>query len=191
LVFRKKGSEEVDFDIEDVENYRGEPDLKYSQELLVMEQYRRCLKSGSQEMKKGSEEVKRDRIGNVMVVKINSDTRKEFGECVNTLKNLMIGDITADKISKVNIPNLYKELEELKEKYINLEEEDWKKIPEHIKRPGSPWADRWDHLPGTLNLEHYYGEKYLQGSVEVYRRILEEIGLLLYRMGYFRAERIT
>jgi len=180
--------EDEDFEIEDVESYRGEPEKKYSHELLVMEQYRRCLKSGSQEMRKGWEERKTDKTGMAISIKIHPDTRKEFAECVITLKNLLVGNIVADEDAEKEIKKLLEELDALLKKYVDLEEREWQKIPLAMKHPGSKWLNRWEHLIGTLNFDYVYGEKYLQESVGVYRRILEAMGLLLHRMGYFKAE---
>jgi len=178
-----------EFDIDDIDTYRGEPDLKYSHELIVMEQLRRCLKAGSQEMKKGWEERKSDRMGGIISIKTHPDTRKEFGECVNSLKNVMKGHIDPDpNNAKGNIEKLYGELDKLKEHLIEEEEKAWGEIPDNVKRYGSNWMDRWDHINGTLNYDHIYGEKYLQESVAVYRRILEAIIALLHAMGYFKAD---
>ncbi len=194
MVFKKKkkqiSNQEENFDIEDIENWRGEPDLKFSYELLIMEQYRRTSKAGSQEMKKGWEERKESQTGSTVSIKVHPDTRKEFGECMNTLKNMMIGNIVADSKAKGNIKGLYDELLKLKGKYIEMEEKAWQEVPEHVRRYGSKWVDRWEHIKDTLNYDHIFGEYYLQESVEVYRRILEEITLLLHRMGYFKGEKI-
>lgn len=186
---RQRLEEDDDFEFEDADLYRGEPDLKYSHELLVMEQIRRCLKAGSQEMKKGWEERKVDRMGNTMTIKTHPDTRKEYAECVDSLVDIMMGFIIPDPIhAKEDIEKLYQELKRVESYYINLEQESWNKIPNNIKKYGSNWADRWDHIDGTLNYDHIYGEKYLQQSISIYRKIFQSIMSLLHRMGYFKAE---
>ena len=138
--FKKKFSSEDNLDIvdiEDPENYRGGVELKFSHEMLVMEQYRRIQKSLSQEMKKGYEETKQDRTGNILSVKHYPDTRKEAGESIETLKNIMIGDVKADKITKESMPELFNELKELEKKYVKLEQDAWDSIPPHYKKPNS------------------------------------------------------
>jgi len=177
------------FEIEDEEMYLPEPEMKYSHELLVMEQLRSTLKSLSQEMKKGFEERKLNQVGGLISIKVTPDTRKEAAERVKTLKNIMVGYIEDDKDAHTKIKDLFKQLEDLEDKYIKLEEEAWKKIPEHIKHPNSNWSDRWDHIVGTLNFDHYFGEKYLQESIIIYREILEEIIVLLHNMEYFKASK--
>jgi hypothetical protein len=190
MVYKKKKREIFDPDsieIEDPENYMGEPDLKYSQELLVMEQVRRYSKAASQEMKKGWEERKIDKFGMASSIKTHPDTRKELAACVNTLKNLLVGFLREDKQSFDAVEALYKELEELKAKYIEMEQEAWEKIPNNIKHPSSNWVDRWEHIDNALNFDYIYGEKYLQQTIPIYRRLFEELYFLIHKMGYFKA----
>jgi hypothetical protein len=190
MAFKKKAMFDSDIEIEDIDTWRGEPDLNYSHELLVMEQYRRCLKAGSQEMKKGWEERKVDKAGSVASIKTHPDTRKEFGECIECLKNAMIGHIQDNPDIVKKIKDLFDEKEKLLNKYIALENEEWEKIPANIKYPSSNWMDRWEHIPNTLNFDHIFGEKYLQESVGIYRRLLEEITLLMHRTGYFKGQKL-
>lgn len=189
MIFKKKrvNLEEQD-DIEDPETYRGETDLRYSHELLVMEQIRRTQKALNQEMKKGWEERKVDKFDNTMSIKTYPDTRKEVGECIETLKNIMLGFISRfpEVLKKIN--DYYKEVEDLEQHFVDLEEEEWNKIPAHIQRAGSNWIDRWQHVSKTLNYDHLFGEKYLQQSVSIHRKIFEEIIQLLHRLGYFKGE---
>lgn len=190
VLFKKKKTEEPeDFD-EQVEEYRGEPEKKYSHEVLVMEQYRTCLHAGSQEMRKGWEERKISRTGEVMSIKTHPDTRKEFAECVITMKMLLIGYIEEDEESNLKIQNLFIDLENLYKKFMELEQWEWDKIPAIWKHPSSNWQNRWEHINRTLNYDYVYGEKYLQDSILIYRKILEEITKLMHKMGYFKGERI-
>jgi hypothetical protein len=176
----------IDFD--EIETFRGDPDIKYSHPLLVMEQIRRCNKVSSEEKKKGWEERKEDRSGNIVSIKTHPDTRKEYAECVMAFYDLIFGYIEADVDAEKEIGELFGELDQLKETYVKMEEESWQQIPIHVRRPDSDWMDRWDHLPNTLNYDHIFGEKYLQLSVDVYRKIYRAMMRLLHRMGYFTAE---
>lgn len=182
--------EDEDGEIEDVETYRGEPEKKYSHELLVMEQLRRTLKAASQEMRRGWEERKINRSGQTASIKVHPDTRKEFASHVESLKNILQGYVLDDKETKKAIENLYQELKELEKNFKEQEDNAWNNIPIFMKRPTSGWIDRWEHIPNTLNYDHIYGEKYLQLSVDIYRRILEEIILLLHKMDYFKGVKI-
>lgn len=184
----KKETFDLDsIEIEDVENYRGEPDLKFSHEGLVMEQYRRTLIAASEEMKPGWIERKLDKTGQVLF-KIHPDTRKTFAECVKTLKGLLIGDLNKDAREKVNA--LLEKVEERRQYYISLEKKEWESIPEQVKRFNSNWKDRWIHLEGRMNPDKYYYEFFLEESVELYRKVLEELEKYLWLTEYFQGKKI-
>lgn len=183
-------SYDEDFEIIDPENWQGEEDIRYSHELLVMEQLRRTLKTLSQEMKKGYEEQKTDRIGNLVSSTMHPDTRREAAEAIETLKNVMVGYITDDEDSDAEIRKLLKDLKEIEDYYIKEEQKAWDSIQPHIKAPGSSWNNRWEHVNGALNYDYVYGEVFLQQSIKIWRQILERIVYLMHKMDYFRAKHI-
>lgn len=160
-----------------------------SNERLIMEQMRRVMEAGSQDMTKGWVERRVDKFGDTFIYKIHSDTRLKFGECVLTLKNKMIKYIRQHPKYETKINQLFQELTSLKIKFQVLEQLEWEKISANVKKDiPSKWLNRWEHIDGQLNFDYIFGETFLQESVEIYRKIFEEIESLLNDLDYLKTK---
>ena len=175
--------EDDDFVIENVEGYRSGKGRSFSYSEIVAMAMRRCIESGSKEMKEGYYNRKVDNKGNLTYVYV-PDSRLEFIESVETLKMVLIRefDVEANK----NINKLYGILRETFKAYCKLEEDEWNKLPKQVKierqRKGMVFRKN------ILMQESFYYNSFLEEKVKIMRLIFSELIKLVKRRDDFREE---
>jgi len=172
-----------DFEVLDVENYKGEKNQQFSHQALVMSVMNNCIKAGSNEMRSGYWNEKLDRLGNKALSYV-PDTRKEFIESVKTAEMIMCCDLDEDAKNKIK-----KIKEKLKEEYKNLcdeEKKNWQGLHISVKK------DRWNRgitfIENSLNVNLPYYQEYLEFAVDCYREIFAELTELTKRVGFYEEE---
>lgn len=172
-----------DFEIVDVENYRGDTENQFSHEALVMTVLRKVLESGSEEMREGYWNEKSDKFGNPQRVYV-ADTRKVFTEAVKTAKMFITPDF--DETASINIKKIEDDLKKNYDKLVELEKEDIENAPNILKNArrsrGIYFRD------GFLNKGLPYYQEYIEMEVEAYREIATELNKLAQRLGYYKEE---
>ena len=113
------------------------------------------------------------------------DTRLQFFECIKTLKGLLVRDM--DKDARAEVKEIVDSIDELKQSYIDMEQEAWDEIHPNIRKNNSAWQNRWTHIKGTLNTDMPWYEKWLQESLPIYRELLERLEIALNWLQYFKA----
>lgn len=143
--------------------------------------YDACIKAGCQEMKKGYLQSKSDKYGNVLT-EWKEDTRKTYIECVRTLKSVLISHL--DAVSKKNIVDLEGRDIKLKQEAIQNEESWYNSLPmsQRIKI---------SHSRGYLNQDMFFYHDYMDDKLDVYRKIFEELELLLARLKYLKKQALS
>lgn len=163
-------------DIIDPQDFGYTKEDSFSHPALAQKAYYNCIAAGSVEMIKGFWETKMDRQGNQMR-SYHPDTRQVYISCVETLKNILISDLDDDARKK--IMGMYKYIKTIHTQLI-AEEEKW------FNKLNFAEKNKIQHIYGFLNQEGIYYHQLVNVKVEVYRRIFEELELLLKRTKYLK-----
>lgn len=174
---------EEDVEIGDVENYQPSKDNIFSHQSLVMSSMKKALDNGSKEMRPGYYQFKSDKSGNLTRIWIE-DTRKSFIESVETILMVMACDI--DETAEKELNELYTELKDRKEYYINLEYNEWNQLNQMIK--GNLTSAGKGTIKGSFNIEKRFYQMYLDEQVEIYRQIFMCLTRLTKRLDFYVAE---
>lgn len=174
-------SDEVDFDVKNVEDFK-EQDIQFSHQVLVMSCLRKCIEYGTVEMVEGKMEAKRDKLGNMLSI-YRQDTRKRFIEAIKTAKNFMRCDF--DDKAKRNINIL---LDRIKDRYRfwDIQESKWWNSLNEAQQRAN--MDKYTSN-GVLNRNNIFYNYYLDDELDIYRRILEQLNLLTKREGFYKSEK--
>jgi len=182
IVMSRRGEDEMvedDYEIlEPTSDFSSKGEEVFSQPSIVMMSFRKIVEAGSKEMKEGYWNTKFDRTGNAHRVWI-PDSRKEFIECVNTVRMIMIRDI--DEEAEKELKEIDKKLKKKYKKFCLLEENDWKNAPSVLK---DRWKKEGSYLrKGFLSQSLPYAFEYIEEEVKAAREIVQAISKLLKR-GY-------
>ena len=172
-----------DFEIKEPDSYSHKGGDSFSHSQLIMIAMKKCIDAGSQEMRAGYYNEKRDKFNN-NIITYNPDTRKAFIECVETLKMVMADDIDEEADTKI------KEIEALlnfKYKlFCDQEEADWNSFPQPLM---TQWRNKGVFFrKGMLNEKFPYAVEFLMEKVTASRKIFAELKKLTQRKDYYREE---
>lgn len=173
---------ENNLEIYDPESYRGgEQQHQFSHQGLVMTCMRNSIEAGSHEMRVGWFNMKYDKFGNISKNYVE-DTRLRFIESVKTLIDVMYSDFDDD--SNIIINQLLQSITDKKNKllddqykwYINL----------------TP-REKATNVEGTIikdafNTNEIWYQYFMEFQVDIYRKILRELGKLSKRLNYYQEE---
>lgn len=154
---------------------------EFSHASHVSSAYNACISTGRKEMIKGFWQVRIDKWGS-QLKEYHADTRQEFINAVETLKNVMIADL--DDIAKEKIKESYKKIDELTLMAINSEEA-WYNNQSYQTRAKLP------HMKGHLNQEGFFSHALISAKVGIYREIFEQLELQLSRTKYLKRKVLT
>jgi len=173
-----------DFEIGDVEDYRTEQDHKFSHQALVMECMRKCIETGSHEMRPGWFNEKVDNHGNTTRSYIE-DTRKKFISSIKMLKAQMSCDI--DTEAEKEIDRFEKELGEEKQKLLHDQTKWWNALTPKYRQIA---AARGEEVKTNLafNQDMVWFQHWVEEEVACYRAILESLVILTKRLDFYEAE---
>jgi hypothetical protein len=157
-------------EFQDMENYHGTSDKKFSFEQLIMIALKKCLDAGSVEMRSGYFNTKVDKLGNPIRVYIE-DSRHKFIECVKSAKAIMTSEI--DEVAKKKIDVIVEELKALYDDLCKQEKKDLEIAPPILNRMRI--SKGIYYKPNCLNKNFSYYQEYMEESVNYYREILEEL----------------
>jgi len=180
---------EDELEIIDPESYRGAgKDEVFSHSQLVMMALKKCIESGSMEMREGYYNRKTDRFGNTNITYV-PDTRLTFIETVESAMMILADDIEDKKDNEEaekNIKQIMVGLAKKKEKYQNLEEGEWNNANHELKKH---WQKSGKMLiPGVLTQFFPYYNYYIMDKVQAYRKIVAELKKLTKRFDYYKEE---
>jgi len=175
--------EEERIQIADVEDFRGEKDVAFSHQQLVMRAMNKCLEAGCKEMRAGYFNEKQDTRGNIIRVYVE-DTRKSFIECVETLEMIMECDL--DEEAQKKILKIKNKLDETYKNLCKLEEKDWNECSFKIKK--YRWMNGIYYRKGYLNVKLPYYQDYIEEQVVASREIVKELSKLTQRLNYYQEE---
>lgn len=163
-----ENSNSDDFEIEDVENWRGGEANKFSHQDLIMESLRSILQNGAKDLRKGFWNNKIDRHGNAIKI-WEEDTRQIY---INSVKNLIMishrdwkdsptyKDIITKKIQSIDIRREYWKNEELKwwNSMNNLQKMELTKQNKQV-------------YPGMFNENNDFDDYFMKEEENIYREI--------------------
>lgn len=154
----------------------------FSHEQLVMTAYRKCIECLSKEMRQGHTEVVQDKNGKPLPVYLE-DTRETSISSIETLKNVMIGDLQ-DTVFLNNIKDIYKQIETQRNIRINHEYQWWCALNRMQQQQVS--SQGIVHIAGYFCKKLPYAEAFLQDKILLYRNIFEQLELCLASKRYFK-----
>lgn len=172
-----------DFEILDVENYRGKTGGGFSREGLVMKALSNVIENGNHELREGYTNERQDMRGNVIKTYIE-DTRLKFIESVDTAIDVM--ECEYDENARKNIKKLKDDLEELKIKMLK-EQWDWynglapKDKQLYIKKV----------IPNYFNRDLPFYYEYMLMKIKIYRKIASELHSLTSRLDFYQEGEIV
>ena len=153
----------------------------FSHPSLVMTAYRRALTTLAMELKKGYWQSKTDKFGNQLNT-YQPDTRLDFINSVEALRIVLISDY--DPEAKKAIEKLLDDLNN-KRKELATQEHQWVMALPATQRINIA------HVPGYLNQDLYFYQHYIEEQVSVYKKVLEQLELLLKRSHYLKKEMVV
>lgn len=170
----------ADFEIGDVENYRGDKLQVFNHQTLVMTALSRCSETGSHELRAGWFNEKLDDKGNVSRVYIE-DTREKFIASVKNAINVLHCDF--DDEAETKIKKLLEELERIKEE-LKKEQWDWyNNLP-----PKSKVFFSGEVQKDYLNIGMVWFMKFKEKEVELHRQIFQELNDLTKRLDFYESQ---
>lgn len=173
-----------DYEIEDVENFRGGgEDKNYSHKVLIMSAMRKVLESASNEMRSGYFNEKVDRKGNKILTYIQ-DTRKQFIEAVETLAMFMECDL--DEEAQKAIEEIEKQMREREEALVNEEAKYWRDINPQLRV--HHWKNGIKYREGYLHPDLPFAQDWVEERVRFYRKIFKELNKLTKRLNFYETE---
>ena len=169
-----------DIELHDTENYSSKKDEEFSHQILIMNSMKRCIDTGSKEMRSGYVNQKIDVRGSVITQYI-PDTRMEFVETVETCECMLVCDF--DDEVKTAVEKLKKDLKEKYEKLCKEEKKAWEELP--LKQKHQNIISGIVFMEGYLSRKLPYYQEYIGESVKTHRDILKEFVKLTKRLGFF------
>ena len=162
--------------IENVEDFRGEGDMKFSHQALVMKAMNKAIELGSKELKEGFiDQSQTDNKGNTKPI-YSEDTRRTFIEAVKTCEMVMVCDYDEDAITNINkihkkIVDKRKELLQQQQNFYESRNFDFKK--------------KYPTDFNYFNMDFPYYNFFLEKQIDYYREIFAELSLLTKRIGFY------
>jgi hypothetical protein len=169
-------NEEDILEFEDPENYSYSKEESFSHPATSMKAYMRCIECGGKEMTKGYWESKVDKFGNVLKHYV-SDSRLDFINAVETLKNVIIADI--DPKDYKELEGYYNESKQKKEELLDLEEQWFNFLQPQIKK-------QITHIKGFFNQDLPFYQNFITFEVDNKRKIFECLEITLNRGKYLK-----
>lgn len=172
---QREGFEEVI----DVENYGGK-DEQFSHKQLVMTALKKTIDAGGREMRSGWFNEKMDKNGNIIRTYVD-DTRKQFIESIETLKNHMACDMDETALSEIK--EIKKKLSKDYLKFCAMEKVDWDTCNVQIRK--ERYRNGNYYRFGYLSRDLPYYQEYVEAEIMAYREILEELIRLTKRLDFY------
>jgi len=162
--------------IENVEDFRGEGDMKFSHQALVMKAMNKAIELGSKELKEGYiNQSQTDNKGNLKPI-YTEDTRRTFIESVKTCEMVMICDYDEDAIT--NIDKIHKRI-------IDKRIELLKQQQNFYESRNFDFKKKYPTDFSYFNMDFPYYNFYLESQIDFYREIFAELSLLTKRIGFY------
>jgi hypothetical protein len=165
--------ESGDFEIEDVENWRGEGEKKFSHQLLIMQAMDAVFKNGAKDLREGFWNTKIDKNGNAIKT-YEEDTRKIFVGSIKGLMMLSHRDYKESKLYKPLIESKIKEIDVRKRHWMNEEIKWWNVLNPFQKQ--EMMKQGVNIVPGMFCKKLDFDNMYLNEEEELFR----EIATLIY-----------
>lgn len=164
--------------VDDEANWDFSKEVSFSHPMLVMSAYSTAIRAGAVEMIKGFWEQRIDKQGNTINVH-HPDTREVYINAVETLKNVMVADFDDEADEKMD--KIYMSIYQMKQDAIQQEMKWFASLPFQAKQKVS-------HMDGYLNENYVFYSNMMEDKVELYRKIFEQLELLIKRLKYFKKE---
>lgn len=171
-----------DFEIGSVENFGGNKDKEFSHSLLIMAAMRKCLESGSKEMREGWFNERTDARGNTIKTYIE-DTRKAFVESVRSLKMVMAGDLDKKAVNKINM--YLARIKTKEQKLIEYDNKVWESLSNFDRSNYFKSGQR--HFSKMLS-HPTLKQDFIEYELIQWRNVFAELSRLTKRKDYFKAE---
>jgi len=176
----KREEPEGDFELEDLEQFRGEKDQKYSHEASIQKAINRVLETGSKEMSEGWWDFKKDPSSReYLEKKWHPDSREEFISSVKMLRDILVAEIESNKETLDALKEIEDEIDSRYKFWIESEEECYQKMSRVIKEKSL-------HQRGGLIQNEFWHKNWTAEKIELYRDMSREIFRLLARVKHFR-----
>jgi len=184
------GDEDFNLEVigpESLGNTWGKKNESFSHEQLTMMAYRQCVTSLSKEMKAGHNITTLDSNRKPVMVYVE-DTRATAIESVKTLKNVMISDLQGTNFLK-EMENLLKVVEDKRLYWLKEQWRWWVSLPSKTLQ---------DYMKNNIYVrEEYFASKlpywdfYQDDTLEIYRKIFEQLELCLGKIKYYKKGKVT
>ena len=177
--------EDENIDIIEPETYRGQ-ELKFSHQLDVARAIKRVQDTGSQEMRRGWWDFKKNSMtGEITQQAYHTDVREEYIESVNNFRDILIKEIEDDPETKKKIEELQKQKQELYKSWADKEDEWFSNMPVTAKQ-NLYRESKVIHMKGMINSDLHFYTYYMKGMIEISRKITRTLHLLLAEIKYFQ-----
>lgn len=164
--------------VDDEANWDYSKEVSFSHPMLVMSAYSTAIRAGAVEMIKGFWEQRIDKQGNTINVH-HPDTREVYINAVETLKNVMIADFDDEADAKMDA--IYSSIYKIKKEAVEAEDKWYESLPYQARQKVS-------HMKNYLNENYVFYSNMMEDKVELYRKIFEQLELLIKRLKYFKKE---
>ena len=175
---------ETDLEIADTDNFGFSKSDAFSHQALVMLALRKCLESGSTELRLGWFNEKTDKQGNTTLTYI-PDTRKAFIESVKSLLMIVACDLDTEADKKIN--DLQESINKKKGELIQKLDNSWNTIGEDGRAIYS--SKNKEHILGFLDYPQFQ-QDFINFEIDVRREMVAEISRLTKRLDFYKGELI-
>ncbi|HJX50410.1 MAG TPA: hypothetical protein VJ438_03030 [Candidatus Nanoarchaeia archaeon] len=162
--------------IENVEDFRGEGNMEFSHQSLVMKSMNKVIELGSKELKEGYiDQTQTNNKGNIKPI-YTEDTRRTFIEAVKTCEMVMVCDYDEEAFEKINA--IHKKQEDKRKELLLIQ---WNFYNQHnfqYKRD-NPTAEHY------FNINFPYYNFFLEFQIDFHREIFAELTMLTKRIGFY------
>lgn len=169
-----------DIQFTNMDTWHGGSKYGLSFKQIVLQHINRCVINSSKEMIKGFWETRRDKWGNE-IRSYHPDTRHEFINTIETLKNILLPNI--DEKAEKELKQCYGKINETKVSFINFEKKSYMNLSHSSKQ-------KIVYMEGCLNQDGIYYHQFINLEVDVYRKIFEILIELAGRLNFFEEEEV-
>ena len=164
-----------DIEILDVEDYRGEKNMEFSHQSLVMKAMKRVLELGGHELADGINETSFDRQNNTTKVIYKEDTKKAFVNAIKMCVAVMSRD--CDKEAEDNIEAIFVDIDIKKEELKTAQWNWWLSL-----NPKERSNSKLTVLKKFLHKDLPFDKEFRTYEIDCYFTIFEELNKLTSRI---------
>jgi len=173
---------EEDYELQDVEDYRGQKDLVFSHQGLVMKAMNRIIELCGHELTEGTNETYIDPIKRTTKIVYKEDTKKAFVTAVQVCKTIMNCDF--DKEARENLEDLFEIIDDKKKELLGKQWAWWSSLSVKQQKEA-----KLGMITETfLHRNSIWYMEFIEFEIEAYLEIFEELNNLTKRLHFYKEE---